>query len=201
MLCPDRKISTLIKTDTNQFVHKECAQGIPECTIKDSICVNFKKFQKSRFDLKCTFCKVKQGACIQCSKTNCWVSFHVTCANKYSNYKYNSDLDYGECFCKWHDEYLRELFRIDRKRKIEMEELSRIENAVLDFQVGNLVIVKVKNCSYQGIVEELNEELQNCVVGFYGSSYTIEWKNLSKFSTCGKVEELIKRVKEERGLD
>ena len=197
-LCTDFNDVTLIKTDSlNKFVHLHCAQGIPECTVKDSICINFNLIPKSRFSLKCDYCKTKHGACIQCFKGKCKRSYHVSCALIHLNYKYNSELDMGESYCSQHDS----ANILERKRKLE---IINNEIALIDFQVGKLVIVKAKSFSYQGIVEELNAELQNCIVGFNGASFTIDWKNLSKFSAPERIEQVetvykqnkvIKRVK------
>ena len=37
-------------------------------------------FQNSRWNLVCSLCREKGGACIQCSVRQCKVAFHVTCA-------------------------------------------------------------------------------------------------------------------------
>ena len=31
---------------------------------------------------KCSVCDIREGACIQCSKSSCFLAFHATCARK-----------------------------------------------------------------------------------------------------------------------
>jgi len=31
---------------------------------------------------KCSICDIREGACIQCAKTSCFLAFHTTCAHK-----------------------------------------------------------------------------------------------------------------------
>ena len=31
---------------------------------------------------KCSLCEIREGACIQCAKTSCFLAFHTTCARK-----------------------------------------------------------------------------------------------------------------------
>ncbi|THG96316.1 hypothetical protein EW026_g5492 [Hermanssonia centrifuga] len=40
------------------------------------------KISKQRWKLKCSVCDVREGACIQCTKTSCFLAFHATCARK-----------------------------------------------------------------------------------------------------------------------
>ncbi|EEB94516.1 hypothetical protein MPER_06656, partial [Moniliophthora perniciosa FA553] len=40
------------------------------------------KISKQRWKLKCSVCDIREGACIQCAKTSCFLAFHPTCARK-----------------------------------------------------------------------------------------------------------------------
>lgn len=58
---------------------------------------------------KCYLCKKPRGACIQCSKTNCFLAYHVTCAQDNGLYlklkAHNSHFDGGNetrSFCDKH---------------------------------------------------------------------------------------------------
>ncbi|KAI9725443.1 MAG: hypothetical protein M1828_003114 [Chrysothrix sp. TS-e1954] len=85
-LCPnDPPNESLLPTDTGSHAHRICAQYTPETFItKDSagnetIC-NVASIDKARMELKCIYCRVKKGACFQCSYRKCTRPYHATCA-------------------------------------------------------------------------------------------------------------------------
>ncbi|KAJ8081889.1 hypothetical protein PM082_007735 [Marasmius tenuissimus] len=40
------------------------------------------RISKQRWKLRCSICEIREGACIQCAKTSCFLAFHPTCARK-----------------------------------------------------------------------------------------------------------------------
>ena len=62
------------------------------------------KLNKSRFNLLCSFCKLKTGYCIKCDYPNCEKQFHVRCAIKQNlivaEEQMSKELRVGEWDCK-----------------------------------------------------------------------------------------------------
>ncbi|KAF2084745.1 JmjC-domain-containing protein, partial [Saccharata proteae CBS 121410] len=85
VLCPnDIQYDVLLPTDTGKKAHRLCALYTPETFIvddngKERVC-NVANIDKARLDLKCNFCRIKRGACFQCSSKKCTRAFHATCA-------------------------------------------------------------------------------------------------------------------------
>eukprot|EP01083_Nonionella_stella_P066615 175596_1 len=79
--CPDGPYK---RTDDERWAHVTCAIWLPEAFIKvpskmEPIC-GLQLIAKARWDLLCIFCRNPNGACIQCSHTDCSISFHALCA-------------------------------------------------------------------------------------------------------------------------
>lgn len=109
VFCPN-KGGAFKQTTSNQWVHLLCGMWIPECSITNPVYMEpleVEKVPKERWKLKCSICKIREGACIQCFKKNCVSAFHVTCARKanlYMKIKYYTNKDYSvhKCFCPKH---------------------------------------------------------------------------------------------------
>ncbi|XP_062514067.1 protein Jade-1-like isoform X2 [Corticium candelabrum] len=69
-----------------KWCHVRCALWIPEVGVGNvdrmEPITKTELIPQSRWNLVCTICKRKQGACIQCSVKSCTVAYHVTCAVK-----------------------------------------------------------------------------------------------------------------------
>ncbi|KAG6544106.1 hypothetical protein Mapa_014523 [Marchantia paleacea] len=82
-LCP--VTGGAMKTTTDgRWAHITCAMWTPETCLVDVKRMEpvdgISAINKERWKLVCTVCKVPYGACIQCSKPHCRVSFHPLCA-------------------------------------------------------------------------------------------------------------------------
>ena len=64
------------------WAHLRCVNWVPEAFLTPDGSSVVIKHNKDREELRCSLCKCKGGAPIQCSFGKCTVSFHVACASK-----------------------------------------------------------------------------------------------------------------------
>jgi len=86
MLCPNSIVGEpLLPAGADRFVHRICAQYIPETYITanedgSEIVSGIDKISPARWNLKCLYCSSTRGAKFQCSATSCCRAYHATCA-------------------------------------------------------------------------------------------------------------------------
>ncbi|KAM4629229.1 protein Jade-3 [Polymixia lowei] len=88
LLCPKKGGAMKATRAGTKWAHVSCALWIPEvsiaCPERMEPITKVSHIPPSRWSLICSLCKVKTGACIQCSVKNCTTPFHVTCAFEHS---------------------------------------------------------------------------------------------------------------------
>ncbi|KAH0836797.1 hypothetical protein J3R83DRAFT_8562 [Lanmaoa asiatica] len=85
IFCPN-EAGAFKQTTLGDWAHLLCAIWIPETRVANEVFMEpitgSDKIPKQRWKLKCSICGVREGACIQCTKTSCFLAFHATCARK-----------------------------------------------------------------------------------------------------------------------
>lgn len=85
LLCPNEG-GAFKQTASGDWAHLLCAIWIPETRVANDVfmepIVDINLISKQRWKLRCSVCNIREGACIQCSKSTCFTAFHVTCARK-----------------------------------------------------------------------------------------------------------------------
>ncbi|KAL0954129.1 hypothetical protein HGRIS_005271 [Hohenbuehelia grisea] len=84
-LCPNEG-GAFKQTVHGDWVHLLCAIWVPETRVANEVFMEpvtgVERISKQRWKLRCSICDIREGACIQCAKTTCFVAFHATCARK-----------------------------------------------------------------------------------------------------------------------
>lgn len=90
------------------WVHLSCCLWIPKlevtCEPVPNMVQSFDQVDKRRFQMECSICGKKEGACIQCSAKNCQEPFHVECARRTKMYMEtkNADNRFYTIYCDRH---------------------------------------------------------------------------------------------------
>ncbi|ETW78629.1 hypothetical protein HETIRDRAFT_50351 [Heterobasidion irregulare TC 32-1] len=109
-LCPNEG-GAFKQTAHGDWVHLLCAIWVPETRVANDVFMEpitgMERISKQRWKLKCQVCDIRQGACIQCSKTSCFLAFHATCARKEKllmpmKATSGSEPPTLQCFCEKH---------------------------------------------------------------------------------------------------
>uniref|UniRef100_A0A914CNC1 Uncharacterized protein n=1 Tax=Acrobeloides nanus TaxID=290746 RepID=A0A914CNC1_9BILA len=114
IFCPNRLGALKCTKSGKEWGHVACALWLPEVRFGDvdlrEPISHVSDIPEQRWQLKCSVCDTRQGACIQCSIKNCTVAFHVSCAQR-SGFKMRIENDETEkigvrmvSYCKKHSQ-------------------------------------------------------------------------------------------------
>lgn len=81
-LCPGTD-GAMKRTTDGKWCHIVCALWVPEAFFRfpeGREPIDLLHIPKDRFDLICSLCGNKEGACVECSHVGCEEVFHVSCA-------------------------------------------------------------------------------------------------------------------------
>lgn len=98
------------------WLHMSCARWIPELghvfksksnpnnvsSSKKPLTIDLGKINSSRWNLTCSLCKIRKGACIQCSEPQCVTAFHVSCTKNHKLETYQSRTGSLHAYCLRH---------------------------------------------------------------------------------------------------
>lgn len=116
LFCPSTQ-GAFKQTSDLHWAHLLCTNWIPEVTVGNPVFMEpiegVNNIPASRWKLTCYICKLKVGACIQCSNKSCYTSFHVSCARRAKLFLQQSPgypVSIGKSFC---DRHLPDWYRAD----------------------------------------------------------------------------------------
>jgi len=139
-VCPEIG-GPLKQTSCGTWVHVWCAVWVRELCFGNwhylEPVEGIEKIPASRWRLVCSICKLKRGACIQCSNKNCFTAFHVSCAMK-AGYQMThlvtgslAEMALGgenlECFCDKHSVTIPGVEDRIQEQKDEVHELNTFD--------------------------------------------------------------------------
>lgn len=108
LFCPSNQ-GAFKQTSDLHWAHLLCTNWIPEVSVGNPVFMEpiegVNNIPASRWKLTCYICKLKVGACIQCSNKSCYTSFHVSCARRARLFlQQNPDnlISGGKSFCDRH---------------------------------------------------------------------------------------------------
>lgn len=116
LFCPSKQ-GAFKQTSDLHWAHLLCTNWIPEVAVGNPVFMEpiegVANIPPSRWKLTCYICKLKVGACIQCSNKTCYTSFHVSCARRAKLFLQRNPgnlLSAGKSFC---DKHVPEWYRIE----------------------------------------------------------------------------------------
>ncbi|XP_066105614.1 protein Jade-3 [Saccopteryx bilineata] len=156
ILCPKKGGAMKSTKSGSKWAHVSCALWIPEvsisCPERMEPITKISHIPASRWALVCCLCKMKKGACIQCSVKSCTIAFHVTCAFEH-NLEMKTILDEGDevkfkSFCLKHSQNRQKLgegYRATEQSQAKGEEISLRSQKLLELEEEFYTLVNVEN--------------------------------------------------------
>ncbi|GMR44172.1 hypothetical protein PMAYCL1PPCAC_14367 [Pristionchus mayeri] len=86
-LCPNTGGAMKEVEGQDKWVHVSCAMWIPEIKFTYTrsgreVVQGLETIHDQRWQLKCSICDLRMGACVQCEYKSCATAFHTTCAQR-----------------------------------------------------------------------------------------------------------------------
>jgi bromodomain and PHD finger-containing protein 1 len=163
VLCPNQ-YGVFKQTDNNKWAHMICAIWIPEVHFANTVflepIIGIENIESARIKLMCYICRKRnQGACIQCSKTNCYTAFHVTCAQQAGLYMNIQDTGIEINKVAYCDAHTESKSGSKNEDIIKREQIKRIKIAkkVLSERQAPLVMPKLSESVKTVLLEHLSQ--------------------------------------------
>ena len=185
ILCPnDIASEPLLLTENGQKAHRICAQYIPETSIEsgetDTV-IDVKYINKDRMELKCNYCRVKKGACFQCSQKKCTRAYHATCAAAAGVLVEQGEIpvfgEDGTEYKEWGIEFSCRFHRTKRDKKFDGDALGddeRILKAASELKVGEVCQMQYyRGDIFAGAVVENRKSEQMVLVDILPRGYVL----------------------------
>ena len=192
VLCPnDNPYEMLLPTDNGLQAHRRCALYTPETYIaeedgSEKVC-DVARIDKARLELKCNFCRNKQGAVFQCSQKKCTRAYHATCAAAAG---VQVDIGiipvFGEDGTEYTDtgiDFRCRFHRSKRGKNVDgttLEENAFIRKQALKLSIGEVVQIQYYQSEiFAGVVLENRKSEQALLVEVLPKGYVIVMDSLS----------------------
>jgi hypothetical protein len=183
-LCPnDIPGAEILPTDDGRKAHRMCADYLPETYVDtvdgNEIIANAGKINKERLELKCLYCRLKRGACFQCSQKKCARSYHATCAAAAGVFVEEGDVPvFGEDGTEYKDQALEfscRFHRTKRDRKLQgdaLEDDERIREAASSLKKNDICQMQYyKGDIFAGVVVENRQDEQTLLLDVIPNGY------------------------------
>lgn len=182
------------KFDTGEWVHLICALSMPNVDVPSSSATlepisGFNFIDKNRYQLTCTICKNKKGACIQCAKNSCHTSFHAYCAclaiPYFDSEVYHTNIEFilqrqqnVIFYCNKHAKKGRELRLAHPNRGLPMSHLQDFSE-LIKLEVPQEPKAPYNNNQIRTLIEKLDQDNNTSTDIFQRASYTA-WRTPQK---------------------
>lgn len=194
VLCPARHELPLIRSKDDRAVHRLCALYIPETyseigpSGEEFVC-GLENIPKARWLLKCSYCGLARGACVQCSCVGCTRSFHASCVQSAGTALITENSNHGP--------KLKFLCRSHRTRGISQQTKRQNLKKAYSLLPGDMIQFQFYTGRlFSGVVQKNNLSEQSALIAILPSLETVIEVFWDKISIPGlTVNESPKRAK------
>ena len=176
-LCPNNTPEAeLLPTDDGRQAHRMCAMYLPETFIEEidgkEVVTNVASIPLFRLELRCMYCRLRKGVCLQCSYAKCSRSYHATCAAAAGVFVEAVEVpvfgDDGTEYKERAYEFTCRFQRTKRDKKLDsmaLERNERIHKAAATLKTGSMCQMQLyRSDIFAGIVLENRHDEQTVLL-------------------------------------